>query len=269
MIEALGATLVLVLAATVAGAVNSVAGGGTLFTFPALLGVGAAPLTANGTSTFSLVPGSLSSVLGYRRELGGARNLALALIPPSLVGGWLGAQLALWSSDALFARLVPWLILGATLLFLMNDRLRRRFAPDLAEQVAKAPPSPSPSGRRLLALAAMQLAVAIYGGYFGAGMGILMLAALGLAGETDVHRMNALKNLAGACINGMGTITFILGDRVVWRWALPMALGAIVGGYTGAGVARRIGQANVRRMVVAIGLGLAAWMLWRQASAPR
>src|SRR5262249_39096498 len=152
------------------------------------------------------------------------------------------------SSDALFARLVPWLILGATVLFVLQDRLRRRFAPGLAAEVAAGPPST----RRLVGLAVMQLVVAVYGGYFGAGMGILMLAALGLAGETNLHRMNALKNLAGACINGVGTITFVVGGRVAWRWALVMAAGAIVGGYGGAGVAQRVGQANVRRAVVVI-----------------
>ena len=261
------AELLLVVAAVAAGIVNSVAGGGTLLTFPSLLAAGAAPLTANATSTFALVPGSLSSVLGYRRDLEGAGRVALALVLPSMAGGWLGAQLALWSSDLLFARLVPWLILGATVLFLVQGRLvhlHRRREPDGAEVPAtEAPATPA----RLAGLCAMQLAVAIYGGYFGAGMGILMLAALGLAGETNVHRMNALKSLAGACINGVGTITFIAGGRVQWRWGLLMAAGATVGGYGGAGVARRIGQANVRRVVVAVGLALGAWMLWRQATA--
>lgn len=252
--------LLLVAASLAAGAINAVGGGGTLLTFPSLLAAGAAPLTANGTSSFALVPGALGSALGYRRELRGDRRVVLAMVPPSLVGGWLGAQLALWSSDELFARLVPWLILGATVLFLLNDRLRRRFAPGLEERVASAPASTG----RLAVLALLQLGVAIYGGYFGAGMGILMLAALGLAGETNVHRMNGLKSVAGACINGVGTLTFIAGGRVNWALGVIMAMAAIVGGYGGAGMAQRLGQRGVRWLVVISGLALAGWMLLLQ-----
>jgi uncharacterized membrane protein YfcA len=251
--------MLLVLAAIAGGAVNAVAGGGTLLTFPALLAAGALPLTANATSTFSLVPGSLASFVGYRKELGaGGGRVLLALALPSLVGGWAGARLALASKDALFARLVPFLILGATLLFAFSERLRRRFVDENAGEPA------TPTRRRLLALSALQLLVAIYGGYFGAGMGILMLAALGFAGETNLHRMNALKSLAGACINGVGTLTFIAFGRVDWRFGALMAAGAVVGGYAGAGIARRVGQTIMRRMVIVIGVAMAAWTLWRQ-----
>lgn len=236
--------------------VNSVGGGGTLLTFPSLLAAGVLPLTANGTSTFSLVPGALSSYYGYRHEVGDDKRVLWALAVPSLVGGWFGAQLALWSSDALFAALVPWLILAATVLFALQEPVRRRFARDGAEPVL--------DGRRIAGLVAMQLVVAIDGGYFGAGMGILMLAALGLMGETNLHRMNALKNLAAACINGVGTITFVIGGRVFWPYALLMAAGAIIGGYAGAGVARRVGQRNVRRLVIAIGVALTVQMLYRR-----
>ena len=236
--------------------VNSVGGGGTLLTFPSLLAAGVLPLTANGTSSFSLVPGALSSYWGYRHEVGDDKRVLWALAIPSLAGGWLGAQLALWSSDALFSALVPWLILVATVLFALQEPIRRRFATGAAEPVLTT--------GRIVSLVAMQLVVAVYGGYFGAGMGILMLAALGLMGETNLHRMNALKNLAAACINGVGTITFIVGGRVHWPYALLMAAGAILGGYSGAGIARRIGQKNVRRLVIAIGVALTAQMLYRR-----
>lgn len=256
--------LLLLLSAVAAGVVNSIAGGGTLLTFPSLLAAGMAPLTANATSSVSLVPGSLSAFLGYRRDIGGDWRVVWALAIPSLVGGALGAQLALWSSDKLFSQVVPWLILGATVLFAAQERLRGRLRRQQDHDHDTS--VPAHTARQLAVLAAVQLLVAIYGGYFGAAMGILMLAALGLVGETNLHRMNGLKNLAAVCINSTGTLTFILGGRVDWPYALLMAAGAILGGYAGAGVAKRVGQATVRRLIVAIGLALGAYMLWHQLS---
>ena len=284
--------LLLFAAAFAGGAINSVAGGGTLLTFPALLSVlgPGGSVVANGTSTVALVPGSLSAFWGYRREMGGARRDLWTMAVPSLLGGALGAYLATHINPVLFSRLVPWLIFTATLLFLSQDWVRKRIG-------KKAPPAPNPGGvwppapddRRPvkgggtregggtpplqpgpvgvgspdplppsgLPLGAMlfQFGVAVYGGFFGAGIGILMLAALGFLGQTDIHRMNGLKNFAAVCINGVGALTFILCRRVDWPLAALMAVAAILGGSVGAGTARRIGQANVRRIVIAIGLG--------------
>ena len=252
--DALAQLALLLGAAFVAGAVNSIAGGGTLFTFPALLAIDVAPLTANGTSTVALVPGSAGAVAGYWRELARTR-LALWFCLPSLAGGGLGAWLSLRAGDALFAAAVPWLILAGTLLFLVQNVLRRRLV-----ATSTAPPA---HGWRLAALLAAPLVVSVYGGFFGAGMGILILATLAQAGFHDVHEMNGLKNLTAVCINGIAALTFVAGGRVDWRLAGLMAIGAVVGGYVGARVARRLSQRLVRQLIVIAGLVLTAWSFAR------
>jgi len=232
-------------AACAAGAINSVAGGGTLVTFPTLLWVGLPENVANATSTAALWPGSLGSAWGYRRELRTADPRLFALVVPSVVGGVLGAILLQLTPNDTFKYLVPFLILFATALFMSQDALQRRFDLTAAHHAR----SPWLSWTMLF-----QLGVAIYGGYFGAGIGILMLAALSLMGHSDIHRMNAVKNLLAACINSLAGIYFLLfSDLVVPRDALIMAVGAIVGGVGGAGLARRLGRQTVRRLVIVIG----------------
>ncbi|MBL8621436.1 MAG: sulfite exporter TauE/SafE family protein [Myxococcales bacterium] len=233
--------------AILAGVINAIAGGGTLLTFPALLAGGLPPVTANATSSVSLVPGSLAAWWGYRGVERDRRTL-LALVAPSLVGGGVGAALAMVTGDRLFGHLVPWLVLGATLLFALQQRL-------------------APRGGRtvgLPAVAALQLVIAVYGGFFGAGMGILMLAGQGLLGVADIHVANSRKNVCAAAINGVATLTFVANGRVAWRPALVMAAAAIVGGYLGARLAQRVPRAWVRRAVLAIGFAIAAYMFARQ-----
>jgi uncharacterized membrane protein YfcA len=253
--------LLLFAVALAAGAINSVAGGGTLLTFPSLLLVlgQSHSVAANATSTVALVPGSLSAVWGYRGEMkGGLKRDLLWLGLPSLIGGAAGAYLLLHTSDAAFSRLVPWLILSATVLFMVQGPVRRWLGRG-GEQ------DQDPAQRRgLWAVMLFQLFVAVYGGFFGAGIGILMLAALGFIGFTNIHRMNGLKNFAAVCINGVASLTFILGRRVDWPLALLMMVGAILGGYGGAGLAQRVGQDNVRRTVIAVGLTIFCITLYQQ-----
>lgn len=238
-----------------AGAVNSVAGGGSMLTFPALLAFGMAPITANATNTLALIPGSASAAWAYRDGIVGARPFVLAMTLPSLVGGAIGATLALRTGDARFTMLVPWLLLGATGLFALNEPLARWWG--LAHD--------APRSRAAWAgLAVFQLLVATYGGFFGAGIGIIMLAALGLMGVRDIHRANGLKNLAAVCVNGVAAVTFVLGGRIAWSAAAVMAIGAVLGGTLGAGTARWVGPRSVRRAVMAVGATLALAMFWRQ-----
>ncbi len=255
--------LVLFAAAFAAGAINSVAGGGTLLTFPALLAVLAGtpngPIIANGTSTVALLPGSLSALWGYRGEMGGARRELWTMAVPSLLGGAVGAYLATHIGSDLFKRLIPWLIFAATFLFLIQDWVRRRLVKASSELGAEGTSSGLPHGAMLF-----QFFVAVYGGFFGAGIGILMLAALGFLGQTNIHRMNGLKNFAAVCINGVGALTFILYRRVDWPLVALMAVAAVLGGLGGAGLARRVGQANVRRAVIAIGLSFGVYTLLGQ-----
>jgi uncharacterized membrane protein YfcA len=240
-------------AACVAGAINAVAGGGTLVTFPTLVWLGVPSIAANATNTVSLWPGSLGSVWGYRRELRGVDPRIFALLVPSIIGGLLGAILLDLTPTEVFDRLVPFLILFATVLFIAQNPIQRRF------NLAAAHESRS---HWLSWTMAAQFGVAVYGGYFGAGIGILMLAALTLMGHTDIHRMNAVKNLLATGINGSAAIYFAFHTLVLWSDVVVMALGSIVGGIAGAGIARRLGREVVRRIVIAIGLASALSLFW-------
>ncbi len=236
-------------AAFVAGAINSVAGGGTLVSFPALIWLGLPPVTANATSTVAIWPGAVSSMAGYRRELRSTPARLVSLVVPGLVGGLAGALLLKKTPPALFDALVPFLILFATLLFLAQDQVQRRLKRVNAQAHS--------SNRWLAGAMLFQLAVGLYGGYFGAGIGILMLSALAILGMTDIHQMNGLKNFFGLSINGIAAVYFVIAGMVYWPDVGLMAVGAIAGGYGGAGAARRLGRAFVRRAVVAIGFSMA------------
>jgi uncharacterized membrane protein YfcA len=250
------------LASVLGGGVNAIAGGGTLLTFPALVGLGVPALTANATSTVALWPGSLSSMWGYRAELRGARGWVVRLTLPSLAGGALGAWLLLRTPPDRFERIVPFLVLGATLLFQAQGPIMRRLArrrgasPDPVHPVEGDPP-PAPW------LLAGQFAIGVYGGYFGAGIGILMLAGLGLMGFTNIHRMNGLKNWGATCMNAVAAAIFALSGIVNWPVALAMAAGGLLGGYAGARMAQRVGQQRVRRAILFIGLASFLFLLVR------
>lgn len=226
-----------------AGAINSVAGGGTLLTFPTLVWLGLDSVGANATSTVAIWPGSLGGMVGYRKELATADRRMLALTVPSLVGGITGALLLRFTPPSIFDALVPFLILFATVLFMLQETVQRMFKPGVAHNMTGA--------------ILFQFFVALYGGYFGAGIGILMLAALSILGLTDIHQMNGLKNFFALCINGVAAMYFVFAHMVQWPYVLVMAVGAIAGGVGGAGLARKIGRTAVRKVVVAIGFGMA------------
>ena len=245
--------LVVFAAGVAAGLVNAVAGGGTLLSFPALVWLGRDPIVANVTNTIALWPGSFASMLGFRRELRGSERLLLVLALPSLLGGIVGAMLLLHTPSRTFSRLVPWLILFATALFAAQGPITRLLRRTSAE----------PNVRWAGGAALFQFFVAVYGGYFGAGMGIITLAALGLLGLTDIFHMNGLKNAIVFVINAVAAIYFALHADVGWTDALVLAAGAVTGGWGGATVARRIGRDAVRRTVIVIGLAMAASLAWR------
>ena len=247
----------------VGSAANAVAGGGTLLTFPALIALGVPPVAANATSTVALWPGTISSMFGYRRELAGASSWAKKFAIPSLAGGIAGAALLLVTSEERFSSLVPWLVFGATILFALQKPVVRWL---LSRGSVRAPHA---EGTPLLpptsGLLVGQFFVATYGGYFGAGAGIVMLAALGFMGLTNIHQMNGLKNWGAVCFNGIAALIFVVMGLVNWPIALAMAAGSIIGGYATAGLARRAPQALVRGIVTAIGLGSTVWLFIRVA----
>jgi uncharacterized protein len=236
-------------AAFLAGAINSVAGGGTLVSFPTLIWLGLDSVTANATSTVAIWPGTVGSVWGYRRELRDAEPRFRILILPSLIGGIAGAVLLRWTPASVFDRLVPFLILFATLLFMVQESVQRLVK--TGNTGARA------TTKWMTGAIVAQLLIGLYGGYFGAGIGILMLAALSIMGLHDIHEMNSLKVVFGGTINGIAAVYFVWARMVYWPYVLVMAVGAILGGWGGAGTARKLGRTAVRRIVIALGFAMA------------
>jgi len=255
MTEEMWTYVFLGLTAFIAGVMNSIAGGGTLLTFPALTGVVSAAL-ANGTSTVALMPGSLAGAFAFRREVRESRRFLLQMLLPSVVGGALGAWLVSLDEKR-FASLVPWLILTAAVLFLLQQPLNR--------WLRKHRPDHEPGKFTQIGLLIFQFFVAVYGGYFGAGIGILMLTALGFMGVGDIHKMNAVKTCLAFVINGVAAGIFIANGLVAWKYALPMAVCAILGGYTGASVSRRLPVTVVRWIIIVVGFGLSVYYFVKNA----
>jgi uncharacterized membrane protein YfcA len=245
--------VLLVLSAMGAGVINAMAGGGTLLTFPSLLAAGVSPVAANATSTVALMPGSFSAGWAYRNEVGRFGQKAIAwLMAASALGGLVGATLVTIVGDALFRRMVPWLILGATALFIGQGPLQhlRERRPTIAAE----PANRAFEGRHLWGLVGVHFLVSVYGGFFGAGMGILILAELGFAGLANIHQMNALKSFGAVLINLTAALAFLAGGHVHLPLAAVMAGGAILGGWGGGKLAQIIGQRSVRWVVVGIGV---------------
>src|SRR5882672_2793842 len=247
--------VILLACAFLAGAINSIAGGGTLITFPVLIWLGLDPKIANATSTVALWPGLFGGLFGYRREMNDSSLILLRLGVISVIGGGVGAWLLIVTPSPTFARLVPFLILFATLLFMSQGPVNRWLR------------LPTEGGESMKAWWSFAIVVqffsAVYGGYFGAGNGIWMLAAMGLLGLHDIHRANGIKNFLGICINSVAVVSFSIAHMVSWPRASLMAVGATAGGYVGARTARRVGRVFIRRAIVAIGFAITIVMLWR------
>ena len=250
--------VIIFVSAFVAGTINSIAGGGTLLTFPALIWIGLDPKMANATSTVALWPGLLGGAWGYRREMQNSRAHLVRLGIPSVIGGAVGGAILIATPTETFARLVPYLILSATALFILQGSINRRF------RLQSAAESPTPRWWTVAMI--FQFFSAIYGGYFGAGNGIVMLSVLGLLGVADIHRANGIKTFLGACLNSAAVVGFIVSNLVHWPEAILMSIAALLGGYTSTHVARRLGRVFVRRTVIAIGLSIGLLMLWRMNS---
>ena len=243
--------------AMIAGVMNAVAGGGTLVTFPTLLYFGTPPIVANATNTLVLLIGTVGSVYGYRRHLGMVKLWLGRFVPVSIAGGLIGSALLSFTTDRTFSKLVPFLILIATVLFLTQGFFRRLAISEAAASQEAGHPS-------VKWAVAFQFAVAIYGGYFGAGIGILMLASLGFLGLTDIHEMNALKTVLGALINLVSALWFIGAGLIHWPKAGIMTLGALIGYYLGSHYSQRIPQTQVRRIVTLIGFLISAVTFYKE-----
>lgn len=248
--------IVAVLAGLAGGAMNALAGGGTNLTFPALIWLGLPPIHANATSAVALWPGSVGGAWGFRREVEQARRWWLWLLVPSVIGGGLGAWLLIHTPPSFFRSLAPWLVLGSTVLIAVEPAITKRLG--LGETRERS------RGWQALALG-VQLVMSVYGGYFGAGLGILVLTALGFLGVGDIRRANGLKNLFSLAIKGVAVLYFIITREVVWLPAVLVGLGAISGGYGAARFGRRLSQTAMRWTVTAIGGAIAILMFVKLA----
>jgi uncharacterized protein len=250
----LASIVFLFFAGVLAGALNSVAGGGSFIAFPALLFTGVPPIPANATNAIALWSAAAASGGAYRNRLDVPRRVMIPLLAASLAGGLAGAVLLLKTPAHTFMRVLPWLTLGATLLFAFGKKLAggRRSA---IEHEASA--------WALAGTTLFQFSVAVYGGYFGGGMGIVMLAMLAALGMTDIHAMNALKSVMAFVINGIAVVVFIVERAVAWKHGSVMIVGGVVGGYVGAHYAQKAPQAWIRAFVVSVGAAMTVYFFWK------
>lgn len=235
--------LLLAAAGFLSGAINAVAGGGTFFTFAALLAAGLPPITANATSAVALTVGSVASAAAYRHEIAKLWRGALWLALASALGAFVGALILMALDNITFRAMIPWLLLFATIVFALGPRIARAIG------TAEGPPT---LPRRITGMA-IQFATAVYGGFFGAGMGFLMLASLGLTEGTDYHRINAIKQILAVVIQAAAIVVFIRGGVVAWAPALTVMAAAVAGGYLGVSAARRVPGHVMRGFVIASG----------------
>lgn len=241
----------LVSSGLLAGIINSIAGGGTFFTFPALIFTGVSPIAANATSSVAVWPGAVASAWAYRKHLNLNKKSLYVLGVTSFLGGGLGAVILLTTPSQTFEVLIPWLMLIATLLFAFGDKLKKVAEDEMQIRYTS------------LKSVSLQLGIALYGGYFGAGIGILMLALLGLLGLRDIHAMNALKTVLGSAINGIAVLIFIFTGWVDWKAAGVMVLAAIMGGYIGAHYAQKLPKHWVKRFVIFVGVAMTIWFFMK------
>jgi uncharacterized membrane protein YfcA len=241
-------------AGALGGAINAVAGGGSFVTFPALLFTGVGPVAANATNTLALWIGVTSSGGAYRKHLNISRRVMIPLVLTSIVGGLAGAILLVKTPAQTFLRVLPWLLLGATLLFAFGKHLTGRIAAGISHES---------SNTAIAGASVFELGVAIYGGYFGGGMGIMNLAMLSALGMTDIHAMNALKVVLAGVTNGVATLTFIAAGAILWPQAIVMTLGASLGGYSAAHYAQRLPQSWIRLFVLLVASAMTVYFFVR------
>jgi uncharacterized membrane protein YfcA len=236
------------------GAINAVAGGGSFVAFPALLFTGVTPVVANATNTLALWVGTTASGGAYRKQLNIPSRVMIPLIATSVIGGVAGAFLLIKTPAQTFLKVLPWLLLGATLLFAFGRHLTRHISAGISHESSNA---------AVAGASIFELGVAVYGGYFGGGVGIVNLAMLSALGMTDIHAMNKLKVILGAVINGVATVAFIATGFILWPQAGVMTLGAVLGGYSAAHYAQKLPQSWIRGFVIAVGVGMTIYFFVR------
>lgn len=246
--------IILLFTGVIAGTLNAVAGGGSFISFPVMIFIGVPPVEANASNTVALWPGLAMAVASYWRHMKAPRRLLIPLAIASIVGGLTGALLLVKTPQRTFLHIIPWLLLGATVLFIFGNRLRA-----MAGQSREVSVAEHTSWLAITAAFLLQFAVGTYGGYFGAGIGFVMLGMMTLLGMRDIHVMNALRILLAALINAVAVVTFIVSGAVFWAQCLVMMAGALSGGWFGAQYAQKADPRKVRWFIIALGLGLSAY----------
>jgi uncharacterized protein len=241
-------------AGALGGAINAVAGGGSFVCFPALLFTGVPAIPANATNTLALWVGTTASGGAYREKLNISRRVTIPLVVTSVVGGLAGAFLLIKTPAHTFLRVLPWLLLGATLLFAFGKHLTGRISAGITQEATNA---------AVTVASIYELFVAVYGGYFGGGVGIMNLAMLSALGMTDIHAMNKLKVMLGGVINGVAAITFIATRMIMWPQAMVMTAGSIVGGYSSAHLSQKLPQSWVKAFVILVGTAMTIYFFIR------
>ncbi len=249
-----GQAIFLLIAAVIAGVLNALAGGGSFVSFPALLFVRVPAVAANATNTVALWPGLAASTVAYLKRLNAPPRVLVPLLATSIAGGWAGALLLLKTPQHTFLRLVPWLLLGGTLLFGFGNSLR-----SLAGKTAVVDDLRQTSWHAILMTSIAELLVAIYGGYFGAGIGFMSLAMLAMLGMRDMHAMGAIRTLLAVAINAAAVVTFIVAGTVLWTQCVVMIAGSLAGGWFGAHYAQKADPRKVRVVVISVGLAMSAY----------
>ena len=244
--------IILILSACAAGALNAIAGGGTFLAFPSLLLVGVSPIAANATCTVALWPGAVASIVGYKSRLKQSTLPLKPIIAIAIIGGWIGAELLLNTSEEAFAHMVPWLLLIASIIFTYGKRMIQRLA---SYQSQNRYYHTIRTGCAII----FMIITALYGGFFGAGIGILTLAMLYMFEMEDIHDMNAIKTVIASCINSAAFCTFIFSDFVAWEYAVYMAAASIAGGFLGARLSLKYSASTIRKLVIAIAWSTTAY----------
>jgi len=252
--------LFLFFAAGIAGTLNALAGGGSFISFPALLFLGVPPVQANATSTVALWPGLAASTLAYIKRLNVPLRLLFPLLLTSVVGGWAGALLLLNTPQHTFLNLVPWLLLSGTLLFAFGNTIR-----GIAGKTAVIDDLSTMSLRSIIVSSCVELLVAVYGGYFGAGIGFIILGMLAALGMRDINAMGAIRTLLAAAINASAVVTFILAGAVMWRQCGVMVVGSFTGGWFGAHFAQKADPRKVRALVIGVGIAMSLYFFIKGA----
>ncbi len=249
-----GQTIFLLFAAGIAGTLNALAGGGSFISFPALLFMQVPAVTANSTNTVALWPGLVASTMAYLKRLNAPLRVLLPLLGTSVAGGGAGALLLLKTPQHTFLRLVPWLLLGGTLLFAFGNSIRA-----IAGKTAVIDDLRHTSRQAIMASSIAQLLVAVYGGYFGAGIGFMTLGMLAMLGMRDIHAMGAIRTLLAAAINAAAVVIFIAADAVLWPQCIVMITGSLAGGWFGAHYAQKADPRKVRGIVIGVGFAMSAY----------